>query len=75
MERRFLENTDTLLTFVGKDESNGEFSWINSELGAAYIDPRLCICPWVMLVESWKKARQIFNSGYVPFYVTAAALK
>ena len=70
-----MENIDPLLTFAEKGESNGELTWTDRELGAAYIDPRLCICPQVMSIEFWKKARRIFKCGYVSFFVTAAKLK
>ena len=50
-----MKNTDPLLTYAEKGDSNDGFTWTNCELGAAYIDPRLCICPQVMLIESWKK--------------------
>ena len=75
IERRFMKNSDPLLTFAEKGESNGELSWTDRELGAAYIDPRLCICPQVISIEFWKKARRIFKCGYVSFFVTAAKLK
>ena len=75
MERRFMKNTDPLLTFAEMGESNGVLTWTDRELGAIYIDPRLCICPQVMSTECWKKARRIFKCGYVSFFVTAAKLK
>ena len=52
-----MKTTDPLLIFAEKSESNGELTWTDSELGAAYIDPRLCICPQVMSIEIWEKAR------------------
>ena len=70
-----MKNTDPLLTFAEKGESNGELTWTDRELGAAYIDPRLCICPQVMSIELWEKARRIFKCGYVSFFVNAAKLK
>ena len=68
MERRFMKNTDPLLlTFTEKGESNDELTWTDRELGTAYIDPSLCICPQVMSIEFWEKARHIFKCGYVSF--------
>ena len=70
-----MKNTDPLLTFAEKGKSNGELTWTDRELGAAYIDPCLCICPQVMSLEFWKKTRRICKCGYISFFVTAAKLK
>ena len=62
-----MKNADPLLTFAEKGESNGELTWTDRELGAACIDPRLCICFQVMSIEFRKKQDKLSSVGMFLF--------
>ena len=73
MERRFMGNTNELLTFKEICNNNTNMKLKDHELVVTLIDPRLYLDTSVMIKEMWKNYMELFKKGHVDLYITMKA--
>ena len=73
LERRFMSNTNDLLTFKELGRTDMSMSWTKRERAAAYLDPRLNLKLAVMTTSEWKVTKSIMKDYFTKFSVTCKA--
>ena len=73
LERRFMSNTNDLLTFKELGSTDMSMSWTKRERAAAYLDPRLNLKLAVVTTSEWKVTKSIMKEDFTKFTVTCKA--